>query len=180
MVSQLARNKSVNYLKQVGIIVIIIGSLGSHIVQNTNLESPIFHSIFSRFTALTAMSSRWRMFSVVDRFSWRLEIVAINEDHTTEILPIFDKTEKAFIDKQFIDFRVGKLHQNLFFYPDARHHYSNYLCRIYQNQNNPVKAIRYDLFWRQILPPEQAAIRQQYLTEEFSDLGKLGEYKCKN
>ncbi len=51
---------------------------------------------------------------------------------------------------------------------------------MFQNETNPIQAIRYDLFWRQILPPQQAAIREQYLTEEFSDIGKLGEYQCQN
>lgn len=180
MISQLVASKSVNCLKKIGIIVIIISSLGSHLVHNTSLNSPLFPSLFSRLTALTAMSSRWRMFSVVDRFSWRLEMVAIYKNGTTEILPIFVEEEKGFVEKQFIDFREGKLHQNLFFYPDARYHYGDYLCRTYQNEDNPIKAIRYDLFWRQILPPEQSAIRKQYLTEEFTDLGRLGEYKCKN
>ncbi|MDJ0842762.1 hypothetical protein [Crocosphaera sp.] len=180
MISQLVANKSVNYLKKFGIIVIIIGSLGSHLVHNTPLNSPIFPHLFARFTALTGMGSQWRMFSVVDRFSWRIEIVAIHDNKTTEILPIFADEEKGFFEKQFMDFREGKLHQNLFVYPDARYHYSDYLCRKYQNETNSIKAIRYDFFWRQILPPQQAAIRKQYLTEEFSDLGKLGEYQCKN
>ncbi|MDJ0728657.1 MAG: hypothetical protein QNJ33_01555 [Crocosphaera sp.] len=180
MISQLVANKSVNYLKKIGIIVVIISSLGSHLVHNTPLKSPIFANIFSRLTALTAMSNNWRMFSVVDRFSWRLEIVAIHDNNKAKILPIFTQQKKGFFEKNFIDFREGKLHQNLFIYPDARYHYSDYLCRIYQNETNPIKTIRYDLFWRQILPPEQANIRKEYLTEEFSDLGKLGEYQCKN
>ena len=163
MISQLVASKSVNYLKKIGIIVIIISSLGSHLVHNTSLNSPIFSSLFSRLTALTAMSSRWRMFSVVDRFSWRLEIVAIHKNGDTEILPIFVEEEKGFVEKQFVDFREGKLHQNLFFYPDARYHYGDYLCRIYQDKYHSIKAIRYDLFWRQILPPEQSSIRKQPL-----------------
>ncbi|ACB49749.1 hypothetical protein cce_0398 [Crocosphaera subtropica ATCC 51142] len=180
MISQLATNKSVNYLKKVGVVVIVIGSLGSHLVHNTPLNSPIFPHLFARFTALTAMSSQWRMFSVVDRFSWRLEIVAIHKNGKTQTLPIFAEQETGFFEKHFINFREGKLHQNLFVYPDARYHYSDYLCRIFQNETNPIRTIRYDLFWRQILPPQQAAIRDQYLTEEFSDLGKLGEYQCQN
>ncbi|MDJ0601538.1 MAG: hypothetical protein QNJ37_22170 [Crocosphaera sp.] len=180
MISQLAANKSVNYLKKIGIIIIIISSLGSHVVHNTPLNSPIFPHLFARFTTLMGMSDHWRMFSVVDRFSWRLEIVAIDENRKTQTLPIFVEEEKGLFEKQFIDFRQGKLHQNLFIYPDARYHYSDYLCRTYQPEANSIKAIRYDLFWQQILPPEQASIRKQYLTEEFSDLGKLGEYPCKN
>ena len=180
MLSQLATNKSINYLKKIGIIFIIVSSLGSHLVHNTSFNSPIFPHLFARFTGFVGMSSQWRMFSVVDRFSWRLEIVAIHENNTTQTLPMFVEEEKSFFDKQLIDFREGKLHQKLLNYPDARYHYSDYLCRTYQDKDNPIQAIRYDFFWRQILPPGQAAIRQQYLTEEFSDLGKLGEYQCKN
>ena len=126
------------------------------------------------------MSSQWRMFSVVDRFSWRIEVAAIYDNKKTKILPIFVEKEKSFFEKQFVNFRQGKLHQNLFNYPDARYHYSNYLCRTHQEKDNPIQAIRYDLFWRQILSPQEAKIKQQYLTEEFSDIGKLGEYRCKN
>ncbi|EAZ90208.1 hypothetical protein [Crocosphaera chwakensis] len=180
MISELAANKSVNYLKKCGIVIFIFSSLGSHFVHNTPLKSPIFPNLFGRLTALTRMSDQWRMFSVVDRFSWRLEIVAIHESGKAQTLPIFAEQEKEFFEKQFIDFREGKLHHNLFIYPDARYHYSDYLCRMFQNETNPIQAIRYDLFWRQILPPQQAAIREQYLTEEFSDLGKLGEYQCQN
>ena len=179
MISQLATNKSVNYLKKIGIAIIILGSLSSHIVHNTPLNSPIFTHLFARLTTFMGTSQHWRMFSVVDRFSWRLEIVAIDENRETQTLPIFVGEEKGFLKKQFIDFREGKLHQNLFIYPDARYHYSDYLCRTYQHGTNSIKAIRYDLFWQQILPPQQAAIRKQYLTEEFSDIGKLGEYPCK-
>lgn len=178
MISQSVTNKSVNYLKKFGIVIFIISSLGSHFVHNTPLNSPIFPHLFARFTGLTRMSDQWRMFSVVDRFSWRLEIVAIHDNKKNQTLPIFTEEDKGFFEKQFINFREGKLHQNLFVYPDARYHYSDYLCRLYQKDNNTIKSIRYDLFWRQILPPQQAAIREQYLTEEFSDIGKLGEYQC--
>ncbi|MGK7953782.1 MAG: hypothetical protein AB4063_00725 [Crocosphaera sp.] len=180
MLSQLVANKSVNYLKKIGIIIIIVSSVGSHLVHNTSFNSPIFPHLFARVTGFTAMSSQWRMFSVVDRFSWRLEIVAIHENQITQTLPLFAEEKKGFFEKNFIDFHEGKLHQKLLHYPDARYHYSDYLCRTYQDKNNPIKAIRYDFFWRQILPPGQAEIRQQYLTEEFSDIGKLGEYQCKN
>ncbi|MDJ0508577.1 MAG: hypothetical protein QNJ64_04880 [Crocosphaera sp.] len=126
------------------------------------------------------MSSHWRLFSVIDRFSWRIEIVGIDNKKEVKNLPILRQEEKKFIERNFIDFREVKLHQNLFIYPDARHHYSDYLCRTYRSDNQEIESIRYDLFWQQILPPRQAAIRKQYLTEEFSDIGKLGEYKCRN
>lgn len=180
MISQLVVNKSVNYLKKVAIVAVIVSSLGSHLVHNTPLNSPLFPHLFARLTSLTRMSDQWRMFSVVDRFSWRLEIVAIDENGTGETLPIFAAQETGFFEKQFINFREGKLHQNLFVFPDARDHYSDYLCQILNSDTKAIKSIRYDLFWRQILPPQQAAIRQQYLTEEFSDIGKLGEYQCQN
>ncbi|MEL4894174.1 hypothetical protein [Crocosphaera sp. Alani8] len=180
MVSKLAVKKSVNYLRKLSITFVIVGSLGSHLIHNTSLKSPIFPNLFARFTTLTGMSSQWRMFSVVDRFSWKLEIVAIHKDKKVTTLPIFTEENKGFFEKQFINFREGKLHQSLFVYPQVRYHYSSYLCRIYHDKTNHIQAIRYDLFWRKILPPGQAAIRNQYLTEEFSDIGKLGEYKCQN
>ncbi len=89
MISELAGNKSVNYLKKFGIVIIIISSLGSHFVHNTPLKSPIFTHLFARFTTLTRMSNQWRIFSVVDRFSWRLEIVAIHKKGKTQTLPMF-------------------------------------------------------------------------------------------
>ena len=180
MLPQIVSNKSINYLKKITIILIIISSLTSHLVHNTNLKTPLFPGLFSRLTMFVGMTNRWRLFSVVDRFSWRIEIVGIDNQGKVKTLPILNQKKKGFVDKHFIDFREEKLHQNLFIYPDARRHYSDYLCRTYQSKNKQIKSIRYDLFWQQILPPRQAAIRKQYLTEEFSDIGKLGEYQCQN
>ncbi|MEA5533010.1 hypothetical protein [Crocosphaera sp. XPORK-15E] len=180
LVTNMESYRSTDLLKKTAVIFIISVSLWSHLVQNTTIRIPFIPNIVPKVTSFLGMSSSWRMFSVVDRFSWRLGVVAIHQNGEASVLPIFSQKEKDNVTDNFVNFRDGKLQQSLFHYKDAREHYTDYLCRIYQDPNNPIKAIRFDLFWRQILPPEQSAIRKQYLTEEFSDKGKLGEFQCRN
>ncbi|MEA5509984.1 hypothetical protein VB715_09425 [Crocosphaera sp. UHCC 0190] len=180
LVTNMEISRSTDLLKKTAVTCLVLVTLWSHLVQNSSIRIPFIPNLLTKVTSFLGMSGSWQMFSVVDRFSWRLDVVAIHQNGEASVLPIFSHKEEDNIKDNFVNFRDGKLQQSLFHYQDAREHYTDYLCRIYQDANNPIKAIRFDLFWRQILPPEQSAIRQQYLTEEFSDKGKLGEFQCRN
>lgn len=160
-------------------IAFILWCLWGQIVNNTYLQIPFIPYFFKQLAAYLGTGTYWQMFSIADRYNWRMEWVAIHQNKQSSLIPIPYQTNNGFLQDNLIEFREGKLNQTLFSHDSARRYYVNYICRVYQDEQNPILGIRVDLYWQRIIPPNQAKIRGEYLTAEFSDPGKLGYYKCR-
>lgn len=167
-------------LKKSGAIVVILFSLWGQLSNNTSIRIPLLSGMLTKLTTWVGVGTYWQMFSRVDRFNWRVEFVAIAPNNKIRILPIFNADKDNFIENNFMNVREGKINQNIFTYRDDRYNYAQYLCRVYQQEDQPIKAIRLDLYWQKILPPNEAEIRKEYLTAEFFEKEKLGRVKCQN
>jgi len=115
---------------------------------------------------VVGLKNYWRMFSPVDRFNWYMVVTAIHQDGEETLLPLSQQTRRNFWERNLVDFREAKFQLNIYGSQTAQGFYAQYLCRRYQDIDNPVTAIRIDLHSQSILSPDEAKRRGAYLEEE--------------
>ena len=111
---------------------------------------------------IVGLKSYWRMFSPVDRFNWDMVVTAVHEDGAEILLPLPHQTDRNFWERNFIDFREAKFQLNIYNNKTAQRWYAEYLCRTYQQEHNPVTAIKIKQHSQMILSPQEAERRDIY------------------
>ena len=126
---------------------------------------------------IVGLKNYWRMFSPVDRFNWYMVFSAVHVDGEETKLPLANQIKRNFWQRNFTDFREAKFHLNIYNAATAQKYYAQYLCRKYQNQGNPISAIKIELKSQNILSPDQAKMRGVYL-EPRIDSREWGRFEC--
>jgi len=111
------------------------------------------------FGFYTGINGFWRMFSPVHRYDWWWRVVATDPDGRDRELSTPSYTGRTGVDSFFVDFRETKFLLNLWTRPPMQNAYIDSRCREEQRAGRAPSAIRLEMSWRAILPPEQAAAR---------------------
>jgi len=120
---------------------------------------------------LAGLTGKWRMFAPVDRFNWRMEFVGIDGAGTETVLrPAYP--QRTFWERNLFDFRNQKLELNIYGNEPLRREFARSFCRA------DTQKVRVDLLSRNILSPQEARARGQYLSDEMRVNGRMGEFPC--
>ena len=130
------------------------------------------------YAHIVGLDNKWQMFGRQSRFNWWYLIKAKYENSEIITLPLPRQTPRNFIERNLIDFKEGKFHLNLYNNEVGREAYSRYLCREFLNlDSSPIQSIVFELWYQNILPPEEAEKKGKYLDPNvYSQV--LNEFKC--
>lgn len=135
--------------------------------------------LIARYAHVVGLDNRWQMFGQQSRFQWWYVIKANYENDKERVLPLAMQSERTFWEDFLFDFKEAKLYLNLYTRPDFRETYARYLSRQFATfEGAPVTSIVYELHWRNILNPQEAARRGFHL-EERSYKQLLQEVECR-
>ena len=138
----------------------------------------LFSWYIKSYAHIVGLDNKWQMFGRQSRFNWWYLIKAKYDDSKTIALALPRQTPRNFLERNLIDFKEGKFHLNLYNNEIGRETYSRYLCRQFSNLNgSPIQSIIFELWYQNILPPEEAEKKGKYLDPNvYSQV--LNEFKC--
>lgn len=137
-------------------------------------------SRFSRFFGQAAgLLTYWRMFTPTITKKWQVKYYALYTDDSEQLLALPNQTYRNFWQRNFIDFREGKLQSVIFYWPNGGFLYDLYaqhLCRT-GRKDKDIEAIKITYEIWPLYPPSQAKARGQYMSTE-SIKGTIGAFLC--
>lgn len=150
-----------------------------HIISKINWYLDRFHWSINRIGWIVGLKNYWRMFSPVDRFNWYMIFTAVYQNGQEEKLPLPHQTPRSSLQRNFTDYREAKFFLNIYLNKSAQSYYADYLCRSFQDSNNPINWIKINLRSQNILSPQTAKRRGIFL-ESRIDSRDWGSYKCQH
>ncbi len=132
-----------------------------------------------RYAYFAALDNRWQMFGYQSRFNWWYVIRGVYSDGTNEkleMLPLPNQSGRTLWDHLLFDLKEIKFELNIYRDPAARESYSHYIARQFPERDGmQLKAVRWELGYQMIVPPDEAIQRQELLYPQVSFL-KLNEF----
>lgn len=178
------------------ISVFIVISIATQVLQNLNVpyvrddpQAPYaarvatwtmnqVHWGFETYGFYTGTNVYWRMFSPVHRYDWWWRIEGVMDQGVRD-LPSPSATGHQGAEAFFTDFRETKILLNLWPRPLMQAAYADYLCQGEARAGRPLRSVRLEMYWRNILPPAEAAARGDHRDDHVSST-VMGEYPCRS
>ena len=183
-------------------IIIIVFSIGIPVAFNFNLKLPnipnskkypvLWRQIIAQLNQtdkrlkhlgwLLGLDYIPKMFTPVARSDQWPEYVAIHRDGKETLLPLPLQPSRNGWEHNIIDFREIPFHWKLISPKNEDHlrNYVDYLCRVYQDEYDPIIEIRVDLYSQELFSPTEAREKGRYLGEIRKNLGGKGSFQCKS
>lgn len=114
-------------------------------------------SAIDTFAFYSSTNTYWRMFSPVHRYDWWWRVVATDPAGRERDLAV-PVVKGSTTSSLLVDFRDAKMLLNLWTRPSMQAAYLDHRCLEEAAGGRATSMMRLELHWRDILPPEQAAV----------------------